>query len=201
MFVSIKIYLNNMGKRIFLILALSAGFVLSGFAQSSSIGNFNLGVYGALPFKSMNQIFDAGVGGSLKYEYHLKKFHFIKRLDLTLEGGYETFASKVSLQSVEVKSTYSYVPVKVGARFYILSGLYAEMQAGVAYYTMHGGGSASDYSPGIGYSFNSGFEIGVRYEEWKQYPENHIPGQFGQSGPFIKPSNFSQLALRFAERF
>ncbi|MDF2430700.1 MAG: hypothetical protein JWP44_331 [Mucilaginibacter sp.] len=190
-----------MGKRILLLLALLAGFTLSGFAQSSTIGNFNLGVYGALPLNNMKQIFDAGVGGSLKYEYHLRKFYFIKSLDLTLESGYETFAAKVPLQSVEVKSTYGYVPVKIGAKYYILSGLYAEMQAGITYYTMHGGGHAFDYSPGIGYSFNSGFEVGLRYEEWKQNPENHIPGQFGQSGPFTTPSNFSQLALRLAERF
>jgi hypothetical protein len=194
----------HMGKKILLLITLTVGFVFSSFAQSTGFGNFNLGIYGALPLSNMRAIFNEGIGGSLKYEYHLKKY-----LNFSLESGYETFTLKTTFQDPFNPSTYSYVPIKIGAKYYPLTNLlksksnslYAEFQAGVVMYAQHGGGHTFDYSPGIGYSFKSGFEIGLRYEEWKQNPEVHLKDDFGQTGPFKDPSNFSQLALRIAERF
>ena len=183
-------------KKIILLLAISLGFAFSSSAQNTGFGNFNLGLYGAIPLNNMKNIFNDGIGGSLKYEYHFKSY-----LNFTMESGYETFGVKGPLQNAYVPSTYSYVPVKWGVKYYPIGGLYAEVQAGVVYYTQHGGGSAFDFSPGIGYSFKPGFEIGIRYEEWNQDPEKHIDGDYGQTGPFKVSSNFAQMALRIAERF
>lgn len=183
-------------KKIILLLALSIGFTFNSFAQITKIGDFNLGIYGALPLYNMNSILNVGIGGSLKFEYH-----FQKDLDFTIEGGYESFGVKTKLQNAYVLSTISYVPVKLGAKYYLVQGFYAEGQFGQAFYCQHGGGGAFDLSGGIGYSFKPGFEIGLRYEGWHQEPENHITGDYGISGPFKDPGNFDQFALRLAERF
>ena len=47
------------------------------------------------------------------------------------------------------------------ARAFFLEG-----QLGVVFSTESGGGSAFAYAPGIGYTFDGGFEAGVRYEGW-----------------------------------
>ncbi|HEY2580675.1 MAG TPA: hypothetical protein VGI43_02660 [Mucilaginibacter sp.] len=184
------------------------GSMITGsFAQSTGFGKFNLGLYGALPLTNMRQIFNAGVGGSLKYEYRLGslpfsgKPGFLNNLFFSLESGYEAFDVKKELQNAYVPSTYGYVPVKFGLKYYAVKGLYAEWQSGICFFTQHGGGHSFDFSPGIGYSFKQGFEIGLRYEQWTQKPEKHITGDYGQSGPFAKESNFQQLQLRIAERF
>jgi hypothetical protein len=194
-------------KKILLALIVLGSVITRCFAQQTGIGKFDLGVYGGLPLSNMRQIFDAGVGGSLKYEYRLgslpfqKKPDFLNNLYITLECGYEVFNVKPELQNAYVPSTYGYVPLKAGLKYYAFKGLYAEWQMGRITYTQHGGGHSFEYSPGIGYSFKKGFEVGVRYEKWIQTPENHIYGDYGRSGPFVGVSDFKELELRLAERF
>jgi hypothetical protein len=195
-------------KKMLLALIVLGSVITSCFAQQTGIGKFNLGLYGAVPLTNMRPIFDAGVGGSLKYEYRLgsfpfnfKKPDFLNNLYITLESGYQVFDVVPKLQNAYVPSTYGYVPLNTGLKYYAFKCLYAEFQLGGVYYTQHGGGHAFDYSPGIGYSFKPGFEIGLRYQQWVQRPENHIFGDYGQSGPFKATSDFKQLQLRLAERF
>jgi len=183
-------------KKIIFLLALSLGITFNSFAQTSKFGNFNLGIYGAQPLNNMNALLNVGIGGSLKYEYH-----FQKDLNFTLEAGYESFGVKTKLQNAYVLSTIAYVPVKVGVKYFLVNGFYAEGQLGQAVYCQHGGGGAFDSAGGIGYSFKKGFEIGIKYESWRQEPEKHIEGDYGISGPFKDPANFAQFALRLAERF
>ncbi len=185
-----------MKKRILLVVIFFASVTCS-FAQTTTRPwNFNVGLYGAQPLDNMRSIFNDGIGGSIKFEYHFKPYVFF-----TVDGGYETFGVKGHLQNAYVPSTYSYVPVKLGVKYYPIGGLYAEVQGGVVYYGQHGGGSAFDFSPGIGYSFKPGFELGIRFEEWRQDPEAHIKDDYGQTGPFKTVSTFNQLSLRLAERF
>ena len=194
-------------KKFLLVLIILGTAVTSSFAQLTGPGNFNLGLYGALPLTNMRPIFNAGVGGSLEYEYKVgslpfkKKPDFLNNLYITLESGYEIFDVVTKLQNAYVPSTYGYVPVNAGLKYYGFKGLYAEFQLGGVYYTQHGGHHAFDYSPSIGYSFKRGLEIGFRYQQWVQRPENHITGDYGQSGPFAKTSDFKQFQLRLAERF
>ena len=201
-------------KKLLLLLSFSLCFAVSGFAQSTGLGKFNLGVIGALPLYNMRSIFGPGVGGSLKYEFNLSNdlrsvdaFHFLNapflanKFYFTVESGYESFPVKTVLQNAYVPSTYSYVPVKFGLKYYPVIGFYAEIQDGIVSYTQHGGGSNNDFSYGIGYSFNGGFEFGARFENWLQTPQNHETGDYGRTGPFDKAANFGQFALRLAERF
>src|SRR6266581_2494413 len=58
------------------------------------------------------------------------------------------------------------IGLEAGLKYYIQDGFFAEGQLGVVFSTESGGGSAFAYSPGVGYSFASGFEAGLRYEGW-----------------------------------
>lgn len=165
-------------------------------AQSTKPGNFSIGVDGAIPIRTERQIFDAAVGGSVQYQHRI-----FNRLYGGLSGGFESFSTIKKLVSVNVPANYNYIPIKAELRFYPIWGIYAVASAGEVIYTQHGGGHAFDVSPGLGWSAKKGFEISFRYEEWKQTPENHIPTQFGQSGPFAVKNTFGQLAIRLAERF
>ena len=200
-------------RKFILLVAISVSFASSSFAQSPDFGRFNLGLDGGVPLYNMRAIFhNPGIGGSLKYEYKLNNrayltthflnhLNFLNRLYVNLSAGYEVFSVKLPLQNPYVPSTYGYVPIKVGLKYYAIAGLFVEEQFGEVIYTQHGGGDSNTNAPGIGYTFHSGFEIRVGYEYWKQYPENHIPGDYGQSGPFSKPDNFRQFGLRLSERF
>ncbi|HEY5328152.1 MAG TPA: hypothetical protein VIJ27_14210 [Mucilaginibacter sp.] len=195
-------------KKLILLFSFSLFFSFGCLAQSAGVGKFNLGLDAALPLYNMRSIFGPGIGGSLKYEYNLSnKFHFLNKpyflnkLYVTLGSGYESFPVKTVLQNAYVPSTYSYIPVKFGLKYYALNGLYAEGQDGTVFYTQHGGGSSNDFSFGAGYSFKGGFEFGARFERWRQTPQNHETGDYGQTGPFTNVSNFRQIAIRLAERF
>jgi hypothetical protein len=186
-------------KKFLLALLIFGGSVSGCFAQLVNAGEFNVGLDAALPLYQMKTIFNGAVGGSLKFEFKQDKNFYI-----TVSGGYEAFLTKEKVNSVIVQSTYSYVPIKAGLKYYFIEGLYGEAQAGFALYTQHGGDLGFDYSPGIGYSFKQGFEIGIRYETWVQQPEaNPYPPQqySGPYGPFAKTTNLGQVALRIAERF
>jgi len=183
-------------KKFLLALLILGGSVLCSHAQTVSAGEFNLGLDVAMPLYRMNTIFNEAVGGSFKFEYRQEK-----DLYFTISGGYEAFSTKQIFESVSVKSTYSYVPIKAGVKYYFIDGFYGEGQFGAAFYTQHRGGVGFDYSPGIGYSFKQGFEIGIRYESWVQAPESNPTNVPGQYGPFSRTDNFDQFALRIAERF
>ena len=66
------------------------------------------------------------------------------------------------------KSSFGFVPLKVGVKYYFDQGFFGEGQVGAAISTQSGGGTAFAYAPGIGYSFPGGFEAGVRYEGWSK---------------------------------
>jgi hypothetical protein len=200
-------------RKFILFITISVSFVFSSFAQSPGFGRFNAGLDGGVPLYNMRAIFhNPGIGGSLKYEYKLNNRDFLKthflnhmnflnRLYINISGGYETFSVKLPLQNPYVPSTYSYVPIKAGLKYYVIAGFFAEEQFGEVIYIQHGGGDSNTHAPGIGYTFHSGFEIRVGYEYWRQAPENHIPGDYGQSGPFATTANFRQFGLRLSERF
>jgi hypothetical protein len=184
-----------MRKFVLLTLILTgAGF--HSFAQQLKLGDFSFGLDAAVPVKAESQIFNAAIGGSLQYQYKIRK-----NLYASAVAGFESFAVIKNLLSPDIPSTYNYVPLKAGLKYYAIWGLYGEALAGESIYLQHGGGSGFDFAPAIGYSFSKGFELSARYEEWKQLPENHIQGTYYPSGPFVKASTFGQFAIRLAVRF
>lgn len=165
-------------KKLFLSLSF-VGAAFGSFAQSSNgPGKFSIGAEATIPTGDAHQFFNYGIGGSLKYEYPLSKTVFI-----TVSAGYESLHAKSDPQEPDAKSSFGFIPVKAGIKPYLDGGFFLEGQLGTVFSTEKGGGNSFLYSPGLGYTFNGGLEIGVRYEAWSN------GGTIGQVG--------ARLAYRF----
>jgi hypothetical protein len=170
-------------KKFLLVFTLLGGAVLSSFAQMSSGGSakISIGIDGAIPNGNAATVYDAGIGVSLKYEAPIAT-----NLYATVSAGYEAFLVKSEFKSLGLNSSYGFVPLKAGLKYYVMedgNGFVAEGQLGASISTESGGGTAFAYAPGIGYTVNGGFEVGARYEAWS------------------KDGTFGQFALRLAYRF
>ncbi|WP_419701156.1 hypothetical protein [Mucilaginibacter sp. NFX135] len=155
-------------KKVLLALAIIAGTAFTTFAQTKSgdSGKFSIGVDAGLPLGSTKDISSFAIGGSLKYELPIATGTLF-----TISGGYTRFLYKSefkdALKALGVnKSGEGFIPVKAGIKYYIENGFFAEGQLGAVFSTESGGGTAFAYSPGVGYTFDGGFEAGVRYEGW-----------------------------------
>jgi hypothetical protein len=169
-------------KKLLLVLAVLGGTAVSCFAQSSGgTAKFSIGVDAAIPTGTSSDIYNAGFGGSIKYEAPAAT-----NLYVTVSAGYEAFMVKSEFTSLGIKSSYGFVPLKAGLKYYFMedgTGFFGEAQIGAAISTESGGGTAFAYAPGLGYTVDGGFEAGVRYEGWS------------------KDGTFGQFALRLAYRF
>ena len=167
-------------KKVLLALAIIAGTAFTTFAQTKSgdSGKFSIGVEGGLPLGNIKNGYNFVLGGSVKYELPIAASTWF-----TVSAGYNSFHPKSEFKDLGAESI-GFVPVKVGIKYYLEQGFFAEGQVGAAFGTKSGTGTAFAYSPGVGYTFDGGFEAGVRYEG------------FSKSGGTI-----SQLGLRLAYRF
>ena len=151
-----------------LTLLLVAGIAVSGFAQSKSDSStaaksgvkFSIGAEAGLPVGQASDGYNLVLGGSVKLEVPTSTNTY-----LTLSAGYNAFFLKSEFKGFDIPSTSGFVPVKAGLKCYT-SNFFVEAQAGIVWSTESGGGHAFAWSPGIGYTFNKGFEIGARYEGW-----------------------------------
>jgi hypothetical protein len=161
-------------KKILLALFILGATAFSSFAQSKDGGKFSIGFEAGLPVGDIHHIASSILGGSLKYDLPIAESTWF-----TISAGYSSLKFK---DIVEGGST-GFIPVKAGIKYYLNQGFFAEGQLGAVFSTESGGGTAFAYSPGIGYTFDGGFEAGVRYEGWSH------DGTIGQA------------ALRLAYRF
>jgi hypothetical protein len=177
-------------KKILLALIIIAGTACTTFAQTQpgGGGKFSIGLEGGLPVGDFHNYSNYIIGGSLKYEYPVADNLFI-----TGSAGYSSVHFKsfdVSYSDPDFSFQYhsdggssGIIPVKVGAKYYFDGHFFGEAQVGAAFGTSSGSSTAFAYSPGVGYSFDGGFEAGVRYEAWS------------------KNGTIGQLGLRLAYRF
>jgi hypothetical protein len=169
-------------RKFLLLAALIVGAVSCSSAQtskSSNAGKFSIGLEAGLPVGDASDAYNFVIGASFKYEHPVAQSLYV-----TGSVGYNAFLTKGALKDAGYKSSYGFIPLKAGLKYYIQDGFFAEGQIGVTFSTESGGGSAFAYAPGIGYSFSSGFEAGLRYEGW---PKDGV--------------TTSQLGLRLAYRF
>jgi hypothetical protein len=169
-------------RRILLLAVLIVSAASASFAQTSKSkdeGKFSIGLEAGLPIGDASDAYNFVIGASVKYEYPVAPSLYV-----TGSVGYNAFLTKSALKDLGAKSSYGFIPLKAGLKYYIQDGFFAEGQLGVVFSTESGGGSAFAYSPGIGYSFDGGFEAGVRYEGWPK-----------------DGATTSQIGLRLAYRF
>ena len=186
----------------FIVLSLLAfGPEVTCLAQNSHPeGKFSIGIDYGIPMTDYDSyyqtdLFKYGIGGSLKFDIPTGVNNFY----VTLSGGFSTFQASNKTAEL-IKALYldrgatseDFAPLKAGVKYYFSKGFFGEAQAGIVIHTGPRVEFISDsdhsftYSPGIGYSFNNGIEIGARYEVWK------IGGTLG---------NMSQLGIRVAYAF
>lgn len=167
-------------KKLLLVLAIVGGAAFSSFAQTKSgdSGKFSIGAEAGLPVGDAHNIYSSVFGGSIKYELPIAESTLF-----TISAGYNSFQLKSEFKDLGLRSSDGAIPVKAGIKYYLNQGFFAEGQLGAAFSTESGGGTAFVYSPGIGYTFDGGFEAGVRYEGWSH------------------DGTVSQIGLRLAYRF
>ena len=173
-----------MKKQLFTLL-LVAGIAVSGFAQSKSDSlssarkgtKVSIGAEVGVPVGDASTGYNLVLGGSAKLELPTSPSTYF-----TLSAGYNAFFLKSIFKGPGITSTSGFVPVKAGLKCYT-DNFFFEAQAGIVWATKSGGGHAFAWSPGIGYSFNNGFEAGARYEGW------------------TNDGTVGQISLRLAYRF
>ncbi|MET3979342.1 hypothetical protein ACVW0P_001113 [Mucilaginibacter sp. UYNi724] len=152
-------------KKALLLLTVLCGISISSFAQSSKeTGKFSIGFEAGLPLGDAKDVSDLVIGGSLKYDHPIADKTFI-----TGSVGYNKFLSNDDAKSIGYK-LYA-IPVKVGVKYFFAESFYGEAQVGAAFVNESILGSSGNtttfaYSPGIGYAFGGGVDLGVRYEGW-----------------------------------
>lgn len=169
-------------KKTFTLLMLLAACVFTASAQTKSNGGFklNIGLDGLLPVGETKVGYDYGVGLSVKGEIPVSQ-----AFKVTASVGFNTLMfSSLSTEAHKVngdnEQSATFVPVEVGARYYIKSRYYVEGQIGAAIGTQTGTSSSAGitpdsgtnfaYTPGAGILFpmkgGEAIDIGVRYEGW-----------------------------------
>lgn len=145
-----------------------AGFLMLGntYAQSrAGESKIGLGIEVAIPMGDYKSVADYGVGVSLLYQKPVAEF-----LNITGSIGYTRFYGPAVYNNIKYKE--GYVPIKAGARYFIIPNIYGAAELGVAISTAngHGSGTAFAYAPRIGTEFkvaDSGtLDIGLSYESW-----------------------------------
>ncbi|SDD60502.1 hypothetical protein SAMN05216464_10243 [Mucilaginibacter pineti] len=170
-------------KKILLALVILGGTAFSSFAQTSSSSSpadaakFSIGFDGGLPTGKSKNFYSVVLGGSLKYEMPIASSTLF-----TISAGYSSFQPKKEFKDAGLHAA-GFIPLKAGIKYYFNEGFYGEGQLGAVFSTGSDGGTAFVYAPGIGYTIEGGFDIGVRYEGW------------------AKSGTISQVALRVAYNF
>ncbi len=137
-------------------------------AQSASKNNlrFGVGVEGLLPVGNATNTLNFGLGITPRLQYGISD-----KVALTFTSGlYHFFPKTVTYPATPfapgftTKYKSDIIPVKVGAKFFIGSGIYLGAEVGAGFEVAEGGGQVHFlYSPTIGYA-NKKWDIGVRYE-------------------------------------
>ena len=148
-------------KKILLAVALIAGVSVSSFAQSKSEdgGKFSVGLEAGLPVGDASNAYNFVIGGSLKYAQPIAT-----DLAFTISAGYSSFMGK-TVAGFKVPAA-GFVPVKAGIKYNFAESFYGEAQLGASFGTQSGSKTGFAYSPGVGYNFGGGVDLGVRYEGW-----------------------------------
>jgi opacity protein-like surface antigen len=156
-------------KKLLLSLALVAGLGFAASAQTEgAVRKLSVGAEFGFPTESgsKDQLI---AGGSLQFEQPVAK-----SLNLTLSAGYlssmYTGDTKDAFKALGIPTSFGFIPVKAGAKYYFGGNFYGAGEVGAAFSTEEGGETAFAFAPTLGASFSvsdkSSLDLGVRYETW-----------------------------------
>lgn len=120
----------------------------------------NLDLEVSLPGGTYGDLFDIGFGGSGGLDIPVTR-----ALYATGSAGVTSFYRKDS-------ETRTYIPMKVGAKYYLSRMIYGQAEVGTSVGVQQGAGTAFVFSPGAGLSYpvteRSSINAGLRYESWSR---------------------------------
>ena len=119
--------------------------------------------------------YSLAIGGDLRLQKD-----FSSNISGILSAGYTSFSLKDSYGG----GSFGMVPVKAGAKVFFAESAYFSGELGAGFGTESGAGTAFLWAPGIGYGFDNGLDLGLRYE-----------------GAEFKGASLGQVALRIAYGF
>ena len=105
---------------------------------------------------------------------------FADNISGLLSVGYNSFSLKSPLSG-----NIDFIPVKAGAKIFFAESAYFSAELGAGFSTKSGGSTSFLYAPGVGYGWDSGLDLGLRYE----------------GASFKGGGNLGQVALRVAYGF
>lgn len=131
-------------------------------ANAQQEGRMSVGVDAGMPVGASANTYSLAIGGSLKVETPLAGANFF-----TLSLGYTSISSKQvnNIFGTVKPPAVAFIPLKLGLKYNLTGGLYAEAQIGGAFEIRGRRTTRFVYAPGLVYSFND-FDLGVRYEGW-----------------------------------
>ena len=156
-----------MKKLLFVVFAFLS---VSAYAQSTNTPEqpnnraLSFGIENILARKS--PFFGYGFGGSIKGEYPVGE-----SLSLTGTAGYDKFFVKGAYKNPSGSTPLaSFIPIKVGAKYFIGSFVYAEGELGGTIETNYEKKKYVNLTVGIGYLISitprTGLDLSIRYEDW-----------------------------------
>lgn len=126
-----------------------------------------------------NNFYGFAIGGDLRLQKDLAS-----NLSAIGSVGYNSFIIKKDLQVAGADKSAGFIPVKIGLKVFPVERFYFSGEVGAAFPTADGAKTAFVYAPGLGFGFNNGLDLGLRYE-----------------GLNVNKSNLGQVALRIAYGF
>lgn len=125
-----------------------------------------------------SNVYGFAVGGDLRLQKDLTS-----NVSAIGSVGYNSFVIKNKFQTPDNKAD-GFIPVKVGLKVFPVERFYFSGEVGAAFPTADNAKTAFVYAPGLGFGFNNGLDLGLRYE-----------------GLSVNNSNLGQVALRIAYGF
>jgi hypothetical protein len=126
-----------------------------------------------------NDFYSFAVGGDLRLQKDLSS-----NLSAIGSVGYNSFIISNELIGAGSDNSAGFIPVKVGLKVFPVERFYFSGEVGAGFPTADNAKTAFIYAPGLGFGFNNGLDLGLRYE-----------------GMSASRSNLGQIALRIAYGF
>ncbi|WP_207535018.1 hypothetical protein [Desertivirga arenae] len=150
-------------KKLLLLIAM-AGTSFSSWAQIEPMRTrYGIALEAGLPVGKSGDVYSLAIGGSLFLDYPVSP-----TFNVSGSAGFTNLTIKEEISWLG--DNPSFIPLKVGAKYFFLNNLFAQAEVGAAVAATKGRSTAAIIAPGLGLSYpvsgRTNFEAGVRYESW-----------------------------------
>jgi hypothetical protein len=160
-------------KKIMVCMMVALGTSSLAVAQTDSKFKFSFGPELSLATGAFSNTHSFGIGASVQAEVLLQE-----HLYGTATFGLISYNGKSYGSGTKFKGE-TFLPLRVGAKYFLSGGVYGALQAGVAFLN-NGGGTAFAYSPQLGYEFKTKTDKAIDASfKYDGYSKNGTMGAVG----------------------